>query len=192
MIKLLKHKSVSVSLSVLSSVALVSLVAYATSIGTNVSVSGTLTTTGASTLTGDVTMSGAATVTGATTLNGAVTLGDAVGDTITVNGVIAGFVSNASSTVSTGVFNVGSATLGVATSTPRQELGVVGSAIFEESSGTTTLFTNSTGTGVGSCIQLRGTGGAMIRLYATTVPSTVPKIAYGHAAGLVVEGGVCQ
>ena len=184
MLKLLNKKSVSIGLSVLSSVGLVSFLAYATSIGNNVSVSGTFTSSG------DATLSGAMTVTGASTMNGAVTLGDAATDSITVNGVLQGFVSNASSTVS-GRLRVDTS-VGVGTTTPAQEVGVVGSAYIQESSGTTTLFTNSTGTGVGSCIQLRGTGGAMVRIFATTVPSTITNSGYRFAHGLVVEEGACQ
>ena len=73
-------------------------------------------------------------------------------------------------------------TLGVATSTASQELGVVGSALFEEKSGTTTIGINSTGTGVGGCIQLRNTNGNLVRIYAG---ATTTK---GY---LVVESGDC-
>ena len=203
--KLLKNKLVSIFLSILSSLGLVTFLAYATSIGNSVTVTTDFTVNGNATL-GDA-------VADSITANGYFTqvrigtgstfedIGAVGADELGVEGAMevdgvsyldGGLITAASSTHSTGVLNVGSASLGVATSTPRQELGIVGSAIFEEASGTTTLFTNSVGSGVGSCIQLRGTGGAMVRLYATTVPATVPTIAYGYAAGLVVENGVCQ
>ena len=206
------------------------------------------------------------TVTSALTVNGNTTLGNAATDTITMTGVFTGFVSNASSTVSAGVFNVGGSlgvgsstpaqelgvtgdayisstltvegasriyglgtlsggyvsqasstvsagvfnvgsgslgvasstpsqevgivgdvyidtTLGVATSTASQELGIRGSALFEEQTGTTTIGLNSNGTGVGSCIQLRGTNATMWRIYAGATTTAT--------GNLRVEQGSC-
>lgn len=224
MVKLLRNKAVSVSLSVISSVGLVTMLAYATSIGSDVSVTGALTTTGAATFNGAMTLGDAVgdtltvngrfagfvstasstidgaftatgataltstlTVTGATVLNGAVTLGDAVGDTVTVNGVIAGFVSNASSTISTGVFNVGSASFGVATSTPAQEIGLTGD-VFQVSAATTTHFLSSTNSNAGGCIEMLRSNGTKVRIYigaSTTAQKTDTNF-------LIVEAGVCQ
>lgn len=190
MVKLLKHKSVSVGLSVLSSVGLVAGLAYATSIGDAVSVSGALTVTGASTFTGAV------------TANGAVTLGDAAADAITVNGaatfastvgvtglssLTGGFISAASSTHTTGVFNVGSGSLGVATSSPAQEVGISGD-VFQDSSATTTHFLSSTGTSRGGCIEMLRSDGTKVRLYigaSTTAQKTDTNF-------LVVQAGTCQ
>ena len=169
------------------------------------------------------------TVTSALTVNGNTTLGNAITDTIAVTGVFTGFVSNASSTVSstlhvgdvsrltgfvsqasstvsTGVFNLGSGSLGVASSTPSQEVGIVGdvyidttlgvatstasqelgirgSALFEEQTGTTTIGLNSNGTGVGSCIQLRGANATMWRIYAGATTTAT--------GNLRVEQGSC-
>ncbi|MDP2669427.1 MAG: hypothetical protein Q8P07_06420 [bacterium] len=147
-------KFLSVFFSVLVSVFAVALITYATSIGTDVSVTGALTVTGASTMTG------------ATTLNGAVTLGDAAADTITVNGSIAGFLSTASSTVNSTL--VVTTSLGVATSTPSQELGVTGDIIVG-SSATTTIFTSSTSATQGTCVQLQSAAGALYRVYVSNV-----------------------
>ena len=168
------RKFLGVFFSVLVSVFAVAVITYATSIGNAISVTTTLD------------------VTGATTLNGAVTLGDAAGDVITVTGGFAGFVSTASSTVN-GRFNA-QTSVGVATSTPGQELGVVGSGFFMENSGTTTISTSATGSGVGSCIQLKTTDGTHIRLYATTTPANAYGAGVnevGTSRGLVIEAGSC-
>lgn len=82
--------------------------------------------------------------------------------------------------------------VGVGSTSPSQELGIAGSVFAQETSGTTTVNTSSTGTGVGSCIQLRGTGGTIVRLYATTVPATQANSGYKYDQGLVLEQGACQ
>ena len=170
MVKFITNRTfIGVFFSVLVTVFSVAVFTYATTIGSNVSVTGTLSATGATTLSA------------ALTANGNVTLGDAITDTVTINGVIQGFVSNASSTVS-GRLNVDTS-VGVASSTPSQELGIIGSALFQETSGTTTIGIISTGSGVGSCIQLRNTDGSMFRIYAGATTTM-------HNA-LVVEAGSC-
>ena len=207
------HKVVSVILSVSAAVFAVALLVNATTVGDNV------------------------TVTSALTVNGNTTLGNAVTDTITMTGVFTGFVSNASSTASdnftvgallrsqglatlnsgfvsqasstvSGTFNVDtsigiassspsqelgvtgdayiSSTLGVATSTAGQELGVNGSGLFQELSGTTTIGLNSVGTGVGSCIQLRTANGASSNQFRVYAGATSTK---GY---LIVEAGSCK
>lgn len=185
-----------VFLSVLISTFAVALISYATTIGNDVSVTGTLTSTGAATLsstlavTGASTLSGAATlsntleVTGASTFNGAVTLGDVAADAITVNGVITGFVSNASSTVSA---QLNATTFGMATSSPGQEVGITGD-VFQASAATTTHFLSSTGTSKGGCIEMLRSNGTKVRIYvgATTTGETM------DGNFLVVEAGTCQ
>jgi len=185
MVKLLKNKAVSVSLSVLSSVALVSAVAYATSIGDAVSVSTTLGVTGATTLT-SAALSTTLDVTGATTLTSAT-----LSTTLSVTGVSTlsgGFIS-ASSTVSSGVFNVGSGSLGVATSSPAYgEVGIVGD-VFQTSVATTTHFLSSTGSSKGGCIEmLRSDGTTKVRLWIGA-SSTAQKTDTNF---LFVEAGTCQ
>jgi len=173
--------------SVLVTVFAVAVFTYATTIGSDVSVTGALTVTGATTLNGGVTLGNAVgdviTATGYFTQMRIGTdstfddIGTVGADELGVEGAMevdgisyldGGAITAASSTHSTGVLNVGSGSLGVATSTPSQEFGVVGSALFHESSGTTTLIIDSAGTNVGGCIQMRSTGGKMWRLYATT------------------------
>ena len=154
--------------SVLVTVFSVAVFTYATTIGSNVSVTGTLGVTGASTLSSTLDVTSAATFSSTLAVTGLSTL--------------TGFISTASSTVN-GALNV-QTSVAVASSTPSQELGVVGSALFQESSGTTTIGINSTGSGVGSCIQLRGTNGVLFRIFAGATTS--------DHFGLVVEVGSCQ
>ena len=60
--------------------------------------------------------------------------------------------------------------VGIGTTSPGQELSLAGSIFVQETSGTTTIGAATTGTGVGSCIQLKTTNGVNVRLYATTTP----------------------
>ena len=173
---------------------------WATTIGDNVSVTGTFTSTGAATLSSTVA------VTGAATFNGNVTLGDAAADIILSTGIlnasstlavtgVSNFYSNvnvngfATTTASNGNFATegtiyASSTIGVSTSTPAQELGVLGDAFFQTpGNGTTTINLSTAATGVGSCINMRGTNGTLFRIYATATTSS-----YGR---LVIETGSC-
>ena len=125
--------------------------------------------------------------------------------TALVNGLltaVGGLVSNASSTIGStlnvsGVFQASSTalvnglrvdtgTLGVATSTPGQEVGIVGDVLVS-SAATTTITLGSTDAESGGCIQLRGTDALWYRMYivSTTTPSNPTR-------GLVVEQGICQ
>jgi len=104
-----------------------------------------------------------------------------VGSTLNVSGVF-----QASSTALVNGLRVDTGTLGVASSTPAQEVGIVGDVIMG-SAATTSLIIGSTDAESGGCIQLRGTDGLHYRIYivATTTPSTPTK-------GLYVEQGICQ
>ncbi len=72
-----------------------------------------------------------------------------------------------------------SATLGIASTSPSEELGVVGDAHFG-SAATTTLTLSSSNANTGGCIQLEGANGTMYKIYATT---TGP---------LIATSGSCQ
>ena len=74
--------------------------------------------------------------------------------------------------------------VGVATSTPGQELAVAGDGLFHAAAGTTTLVLSSDVASTGGCIQLRGANGTMFRIYAGATTTN-----YGF---LVVEAGACQ
>jgi len=69
--------------------------------------------------------------------------------------------------------------LGVASTSPSQELGVVGDVI-AGSGATTTLILSSSLANTGGCIQLEGANGTMFKIYATT---TGP---------LIATSGTCQ
>ncbi|MBI4118354.1 MAG: hypothetical protein HY455_02380 [Parcubacteria group bacterium] len=169
------------------------------------SVGGFATTSGA---TGNIATEGTLAVTGAVTTNGAVTLGDAAGDAIIISGNattsnaltvrglsfdVAGLatttvslVNNAATSTLGSVF--GSA-IGIGTTTPAlsAKLGVVGS-IHAGGSGTTSIKLHSSGTNVGTCIQMRATNGVIIRIYATTTPAADAAL----AQSLRVEAGTCE
>jgi len=153
-----------------------------------------LTVYSASTISTNISTGGGLTVSGASTLSGAVAAGSTltVASTLGVTGLttMAGFISTASSTVSA---QLEVDTFGVATSTPSQEVGIIGDAILN-SSATTTLIIESSGTGVGGCIQMRGAiaaGGGMYRIYINQ-GSTTPTLGQPGNGGLVVERGMCQ
>src|SRR3989344_5948430 len=148
--------------------------------------------TASSTVVGDLTTSGqlrassTSLFTGALTTYGNVTLGDVAGDAIVLTGnasttnsltVGGNLIASASSTV-IGNFNASGKITSGASSTPYAELGATGSA-------TTTLSLFSTGTSVGSCIELRTVSGAAVRIYATTTADTRGGI-------LRVENGTCK
>jgi len=215
--------------SVLVTVFAVAVFTYATTIGSDVSVTGALTVTGATTLNGKATLGNAVgdviTATGYFTQMRIGTdstfddIGTVGADELGVEGAMevdgisyldGGAITAASSTHSTGVFNVGSGSLGVASSTPQQELGVVGDAyisatlgvatstaaqelavtgdVFQSSSATTTHFLSSSGTNVGGCIEMLRSNGTKVRIYigaSTTAQATDTNF-------LVVEAGTCQ
>ena len=107
-----------------------------------------------------------------------------VGSTLNVSGV---FQASSTALVGNGL-RVSGGTLGVgATSTPGQEVGVVGD-VLASSAATTTLFVDSTDAESGGCIQMRGTDGKWYRIYivATTTFPHIP------TPGLFVEPGICQ
>lgn len=172
-----KYKFLGVFLSVMISVFAVAVITYATTIGNAVSVTTTLTVTGDTSLS-TVTASGASTLAAVSATTG--TFSSTLG--VTGLSTLAGFISTASSTVN-GRLNV-QTSVGIATSTPSQELGVVGGGSFEEASGTTTLSVSSVGSGVGSCIQVRNTDGRMVRIYAGATTTSHQE--------LIVETGSCQ
>ncbi len=141
----------------------------ASTISTDISTGGTLTVTGNSVLTsadigGGYSAGGSgATITAAGKLS--------VNGDLEINGM-------ATTTAASG--NIATqGTLGVATTTPSQEIGVAGDAFFG-SSATTTVFVTSTGSTKGGCLQLTGTNGTTYRIYV------------GGAGTLVTEAGSCQ
>lgn len=146
----------------------------ATTISTNISTDGTLTVAGASTLSGALTVAGASTLSGAATLSSTLAV---TGDS-NVNGM-------ATTTAATGNFGT-EGSIAIATSSPAQELGVVGDGFFG-SAATTTLFLDTTSGG--GCIQMRGaTSSVVYRMYISEGGS-------GAAAGslsLRVERGACK
>src|SRR3989344_6624375 len=186
MYKLHNTKVGSVGLSVLSAVFAVSFLAYATSIGTNLSVTGTATlsdtlaVTGASTFTGDVTANGSGTFGNAATdiflftgdlhasttalfTNGFTTYGHWIVDqaattTVTFSQAGMNFDSN------TLVIESGGNRVGVASSSPMQELGVVGD-IAAGSAATTTLQLTTSSATIGGCIDMKSATGTAYRMY---------------------------
>src|SRR3989338_7090467 len=144
------------------------------------------TVVGVLTTSGQLRASSTSLFTGALTTYGNVTLGDVAGDAIVLTGnasttnsltVGGNLIASASSTV-IGNFNASGKITSGASSTPYAELGATGSA-------TTTLSLFSTGTNVGSCIELRTVSGAAVRIYATTTADTLSGI-------LRVENGTCK
>ncbi|MBI1999528.1 MAG: hypothetical protein HYS74_02695 [Parcubacteria group bacterium] len=154
---------------------------------------------------------GATTLTGALTANGAVTLGNNAADAIILTGnasttnsfsvatrgigvfSIAGYATTTVSastfaTTTIGADGVLGSALGIGTTSPAlsANLGVLGS-IHAGSPGTTSLKLHSSGTNVGSCIQMRSTSGVIIRIYATSTPG-----ADASGISLKVEAGECQ
>lgn len=184
-----KSRYASVFISVAVSFLFVFLSVYgASTISSNITTAGTLTVSSLSTLTGIITT---ASSTAVSTLS--VTGALFASSTARIDGLstLAGFVSTASSTaVSTlrandelrasstlqatgNVTLYATTTVNVASSTPAQELSVDGDGYFHAQNGTTSVMVGTTGAGVGSCIQLRGTDGNWYRIYATTAASYV-------------------
>lgn len=115
--------------------------------------------------------------------------------------------TSATTTISTGGFRVGndalvvqqSATtsIGVGTSTsPSHQFAVSGNVLIGAgANGTSTLTINSSGTRIGSCIELRAADGELVRIYATTSSLVGTYTNAGLAMpgrGLVVEAGGCR
>lgn len=155
-----RSRYASVIISVLVSFLFVSMSVYgATTVSTNLSTGGTLSVTGLSTLTGFIS-----------------TASSTVSNTLWVAGA---FTASSTLQASGNAFLYG--TLGVgATTTLSQEVGLVGD-VLQTNTGTTTHILDTTTTGKGSCIQLRTTGGAWVRIYATTTSGYV-----------FLEAGGCQ
>lgn len=149
-----KSKYVSVIASVVVSFIFVFISVYgATTVGTNLSTTGTLSVTGLTTMAGFIS-----------------TASSTAGAAFSVTGALA-----ASSTLqATGnAILYGTTTLNIASSSPAQELSVDGDGYFHAQNGTTSVIVGSTGTGVGSCLQLRGTDGNWYHIYATSSASYV-------------------
>lgn len=127
-----------------------------------------------------------------------------------VQGAVAVTSATATTTVSTGGFQVGQAgalaaftvnqsattSVGVGTSTPTSHQFAVGGNVLigAGANGTSTLAISSSGTNVGSCIQLRAADGNLVRIYATSSPTAVYTNNGGALPGqmLVVEAGSCR
>ncbi len=155
-----KRKYAMIAISVIVSFFFVSAGVYgATTVSTNISTGGTLSVGGLSTLYG-----------------GFLTASSTATSTLMVSGTL-----RASSTLmATGAVNLSSTLAIGATSSPAQELGMVGDAL-QTSSATTSHIFDSTGTGKGGCIQLKGTDGNWYHIYATSTASYV-----------FFQSGVCQ
>src|SRR3989344_517165 len=208
MYKLHNTKVVSVTLSVLTAVFAVSVIAFAaTSIGTNLSVDGTATITGASTFTGDVTANGSGTFGNAATdiflFTGALhasttalftegfttygnwTVNNTATTTVTFGATGAPGLNFDANTL---VVDAGSNRVGVSSSTPAQELGVVGDIMAGSAATTTGQLTTSSAT-IGGCIELKAVDGTTLRIYATSSTQTGT---LGGVSNLMVEAGRCQ
>lgn len=143
--------------------------------------------------------------------NGAVTLGDAAGDAIVINGNASTTRSLSVGTLGTTVeFSVGGistttvgtadlfatttigevlgSALGIGTTTPElsSKLGVAGSIYADNGSATTSLILSTSSETIGSCIQMKASDGATLRIYATTTYAT------DTFRSLVIEAGTCQ
>ena len=149
------RKFLTIALSVIVSFLFVFIFAQgATIISTNITTGGTLTVTS----------------TASSTFSGNISVSDMlVGGTLEIP-----FLTATSSTASNFIGGIG-----VASSSPSQEVGIVGD-MHLGSAATTTLTISSSGTDTGGCIQLEGADGTMYRIYATT---TGP---------LIAEAGSCQ
>ncbi len=157
-----RSKYASVIISVVISFLFVSMGVYgATTVSTNLSTGGTLAVTGLSTLTGGFISAASSTVSSTLTVTGNLVASTTFG------------VTGTSSLY--GVLTVG------ATSTPAiGEVGIVGD-VAQSTSGTTTLILDSSTSGRGGCIQLKGSNNTWFRIYATS--------SAGYA---YLEAGGCQ
>lgn len=126
---------------------------WATSLGTSI------------TVTGSLTASSTMAISGVSTFYG----------NVAVNGF-------ATTTASTGAFATES-TVGVATSTPGQELGVTGD-ILTGGTATSALIMRPSTSGVGGCIELLGTDNKTYRIYAGATTS--------NSGALIVQVGSCK
>lgn len=164
------YRYAAVLLSVVVTVFMVfSLVSGATTISTNINTAGTLTVSGASTLTGTVSAGGALSVTGITTLTGAVN----ASSTVNADGNLT-IAGRATTTAASGNF-AAAGTIGSGTSTPQG-----GDIAVTTVSATTTLYIAAETSTKGGCIQVKGPGTTVFRLYAT-------------AAGVATwEAGTCK
>ncbi len=177
----------SVTISVLVSLFFVTMTVYgATTVNNSINTGGTLTVSGASTLTGAVSIAGALMASSTLQVSNAVVLYDTVSFRTGIG---------ASSTLQVaGISMLGTTTVSTATasSTPAQELSVLGDAYIGGGPGTTTLVIDG-GSGSAGCIQLRAADGTMVRLYASsTVPATSGTNARTNGTQLVVEAGACK
>ena len=139
-----KKETITIAVAGLTSVLMVAGMVYATTISTDISTGGALSVSGASTLS-SATLSGTLSVTGLSTFG------------------TSGFVSQASSTV-VGRLEVDGnlvsahGKVGAGTTTPAAELSATGSA-------TTSLYLDTSGTKVGSCIELLSSTSTVWRMY---------------------------
>lgn len=202
----------SVALSVMLSVIFVATaVSAATTIDSNINTGGTLSVTGATTLSSTVTISGALTANAAATLNENGTAvdfrveSDTQANMLYVDGTndrvgIASstpqavlsventgsddsFVVNDAAADSTPFVIDASGNVGVASSSPAQEVGVNGD-VHLGSAATSTLTVESSNANEGGCIELEGTNDTYFRIYATASTS--------NTGQLIVEAGKCQ
>src|SRR3989338_6866650 len=86
------------------------------------------------------------------------------------------------------VVDAGSNRVGVSSSTPAQELGVVGDIMAGSAATTTVQLTTSSAT-IGGCIELKAVDGTTLRIYATSSTQTGT---LGGVSNLMVEAGRCQ
>src|SRR3989344_7226895 len=189
--KLLESKILSTGLSITLSFLLVTLITYsASTISTNITTGGSLTVSGASTFgdaSTDVNLFTGTLQASTTALftSGFTSFGLIQASSTSANLLINGFATTTASngnieTEGTLTVERGIATsLGVASTSPSQELGIVGD-IIAGSGATTTLILSSSLANTGGCIQLEGANGTMFKIYATT---TGP---------LIATSGTCQ
>src|SRR3989344_619398 len=189
--KLLESKILSTGLSITLSFLLVTLITYsASTISTNITTGGSLTVSGASTFgdaSTDVNLFTGTLQASTTALftSGFTSFGLIQASSTSANLLINGFATTTASngnieTEGTLTVERGIATsLGVASTSPPQELGIVGD-IIAGSGATTTLILSSSLANTGGCIQLEGANGTMFKIYATT---TGP---------LIATSGTCQ
>src|SRR3990167_6655123 len=176
--KLLESKILSTGLSITLSFLLVTLITYsASTISTNITTGGSLTVSGASTFgdaSTDVNLFTGTLQASTTALftSGFTSFGLIQAYSTSANLLINGFATTTASngnieTEGTLTVERGIATsLGVASTSPSQELGIVGD-IIAGSGATTTLILSSSFANTGGCIQLEGANGTMFKIYAT-------------------------